>query len=785
MRREKQVKKHGYAYKKMFLSFVVIIVLISSLNSIITYVFGKFYSRQVEMNSQSMLQQIGIQMTQRIFEPANTLYLNLITNQVQFSELNSFLKNVGQSKSFDPISYYHIYCSLKASISSTPEKYVEVSVFGKNDNMVISSSSGVNWLSKEWSHTVKYDWADWITYQGNTTFWEYTPKQYLEDGKTLAQDAAFVLYGTYPFNVPGRSCSGAVKIEVDLQAISSLLKEYSTPQTSYYFIDRQGQSIASVGEAVDFTDLFSATFDQVGTEECVANYNVNGTKAVVVSRPYENDYILVSITSLSAFYEHTNRVNKIINLVELSILLFGFLLARFFSNRLYRPLLQLIEPAEKRYGNAAPKLEEQDEYNYINGLMENLSLRASSLESVLEQSFPLICDGFFQALLYGPALDENEIQEKLRFLHLSFPKKLFCVVKLFIPQKFFGNLKLEQKELLLYGLLNRYDEYKSGGVRLFGTKSGGRSLTLIVNLTQEAMENQEYWIYELSEICNKTCQFRPQLCIGPCVSLLSKLRKASQQTDALEPYLYYFPDRVYITADSIPALSMNGEQTLSQRFLKDFINHLRLYDEESAKSDISRLIAECKTGRYAARYCSQQLFSAVSALVRSAQSINLTDESSITAIYTEFLDCYDIDHFHEWFSSVIHCYFKLQEQNATGHYSAILQNITDYIRQHLLEPISLESLADLFQLSPNYLSRLFKEVIGINYTDYVNNARLEIAAELLSSTAKNIDVIAEKAGFNSAAYFIKKFKYKYGVTPKKYRIDAMTQKNNETEKGFV
>ena len=107
----------------------------------------------------------------------------------------------------------------------------------------------------------------------------------------------------------------------------------------------------------------------------------------------------------------------------------------------------------------------------------------------------------------------------------------------------------------------------------------------------------------------------------------------------------------------------------------------------------------------------------------------------------------------------------------------MMQEITEYINQHLTEPISLELLADTFLLSSSHLSRRFKDETGVNYTDFVNNAKLARAADQLVNTAKHIDEIAEETGFNSSAYFIKKFREKYGVTPKKYRMDAMLGKS--------
>ena len=787
MHRKVWTKKHikyGPTYKKILFSFAATVLLIALLNGIITYAFVKIYHDQVRRDSQAMLEQIGNQMQQRVFQPASRMYVDLISNSVLYPELKGFFHDPNQKRSDESLRYYRLYSSLCAAVSSMPETFLEVAVYSKAADMVISSSGGVNWLEDTWSSTFSLDWTERILRQHRALYWEYTQEQISEETGKKTEDASIALYGTYPFNVPGEMCRGAFKIRLDIDAINRLFREYRTQQTSYYFIDRQGRPIVSVGNAVDFTELFRNTLDVVSRSERIETDDVDGVKAVIVSRPYQEDYILVSVTSLVAFYEQANNVRNIISLVELIVLLFGFLLAGFFSNRLYRPLLQLIEPAQKRFKNAMGERKELDEYAYIQAVMEDLSSRTSYLESVLDQNFSLIRDGFLQTLLYDPKPNQEEIEEKLEVLHLSFPHPLFCVVRLSIPQRIFKILKTEQKVLLLYGLLDRYHEYENNDITIVGTKSNERSLTLIVNLTGDAEEKRDDWMKEIGGICFDICQIHPELCVSTCVSDITELSGVYQQTALCEPYFYFLTDKIYLAVDRIPALNDKAEteKEIPSQLLKDFSKHLESCDAEMALADIAKLTEECKSGYYTARHCREQIFSAVTALAYFISYIPLGGDSSNGKIYTDFFGCPDMDRFQEWIGGLIHYYMRLREQNSTGQYSDILQSITEYIRQHLNESISLELLADTFQMSPNYLSRLFRERIGVNYTDYVNNARLELAAELLCSSTKKIDDIAGETGFNSSVYFIKRFKHKYGMTPKTYRMNAVMQKTGKVLK---
>ena len=74
-----------------------------------------------------------------------------------------------------------------------------------------------------------------------------------------------------------------------------------------------------------------------------------------------------------------------------------------------------------------------------------------------------------------------------------------------------------------------------------------------------------------------------------------------------------------------------------------------------------------------------------------------------------------------------------------------------------------------FDLSPNYLSTLFKKRLGVNFVDYLTSLRLAKAKELLVSTNLSIREIGESVGWYSQSYFTKIFIRKEGCTPGEFK----------------
>lgn len=92
-----------------------------------------------------------------------------------------------------------------------------------------------------------------------------------------------------------------------------------------------------------------------------------------------------------------------------------------------------------------------------------------------------------------------------------------------------------------------------------------------------------------------------------------------------------------------------------------------------------------------------------------------------------------------------------------------------YIHRNLTEDLSREAVAAHFSIAPDYVSRLFHDYTHTRFLDFVRQERLTLACRLLPSTRHSIKEIAGMCGFQLPAYFIRRFREKYGTTPAVYR----------------
>lgn len=92
-----------------------------------------------------------------------------------------------------------------------------------------------------------------------------------------------------------------------------------------------------------------------------------------------------------------------------------------------------------------------------------------------------------------------------------------------------------------------------------------------------------------------------------------------------------------------------------------------------------------------------------------------------------------------------------------------------YMVDHSAEKITLEEMADLVHLHPNYLCAVFKNYTGKTIFDHLTKQRLRRAAKKLRTTHLPVQQIAETTGFPSVSFFSRKFRAVYGCAPTVYR----------------
>ena len=105
----------------------------------------------------------------------------------------------------------------------------------------------------------------------------------------------------------------------------------------------------------------------------------------------------------------------------------------------------------------------------------------------------------------------------------------------------------------------------------------------------------------------------------------------------------------------------------------------------------------------------------------------------------------------------------------------------DILHEHFAEPLSLSGIAELVDVHPSHLARMFRKHYRTTVGEYVRRLRLEFAAKELAASNKSLAEIATGAGFYDQSHFCNEFRRFMNITPGKFRINA-NARNPHTRK---
>ncbi len=108
-----------------------------------------------------------------------------------------------------------------------------------------------------------------------------------------------------------------------------------------------------------------------------------------------------------------------------------------------------------------------------------------------------------------------------------------------------------------------------------------------------------------------------------------------------------------------------------------------------------------------------------------------------------------------------------------------IKKVLGFIQENYGKHITNQDMARVLQMNAQYFCRYFKRLTGKTPTEYVNEVRVEKAAQYLYRTDRKIIDIAMECGYENMGYFIRRFKERKGVLPSEYRKSQNSAINSQ------
>ncbi|MEQ6376544.1 response regulator [Bacillaceae bacterium S4-13-56] len=258
--------------------------------------------------------------------------------------------------------------------------------------------------------------------------------------------------------------------------------------------------------------------------------------------------------------------------------------------------------------------------------------------------------------------------------------------------------------------------------------------------------------------------------IGNVYQSLDKIRQSYQESliatmDTNIPAKYRF-------YNDVPILGSPSEYQSKHRE-KEFFDHIRSGQWDEVSSNIMNLIQRYESEKVDLVQAQQRILELLWIASRILNEIGVDIEPPLYSFQAS-----DYRQLRSETNELLDQMKEVFWERYSRFEPDVIHEIKQYIMEHSHEDISLEAIGNKVGLSPIYISKIFKEQLGVNYINFLTECRIEKAKKLMSDPEKSMKEITYEVGYHNPNYFSKVFKKMCNISPTDYRKQLLGNKGN-------
>lgn len=753
---------------RLILSYIILILItLAIVGGTSYYYFSTNFNEQVEKVNNRILTHLSQSIEDDIINIVERNYLTLVTGDAQNTSPAMFLFDNTLEGNHSMVNAIHQ--QLKALTAANAAVVASVGVYYKTNNILITSDTGITYLGQEQESRLNLDWMDRIQTSSGTQWIETRKVQPHLSSDTHTSDL-LTFVRPYPYTPNAANIKGYIAIHIKESVLYDIIQ--SSDSSQLLLLNQDGKVLSNSNKAALHEPLIGRPYiaEMLGANQTTDGFveKVDDVKTMIsyVTLPSVG-WKLISMTPVDEFYKSTTLIRNMLILMCIVAIVIGVIVSNIFTMNMYNPLKRIIHNARQLFGTN--QFHNENEFKFIDQVMNNLSVKVSELEQTLKTNMPVIKHNVVLGLLTSSIRSLEELNARLHMLNISWTGNANYAVTFRLDAEQMGHLPMEKSQFVKYNLIDYIEKKSCSTWLLLATEQSDQEIYMIVGSKEHDMDAVVQLVHDIASYAYSSFMIHTAAAIGRCVETPSDLHKSFEETRRLLKYQYYLPEEGVYYGDKLLQREYSREQ-IPEELLNRFAATLRTNKREIIREEIGAFVGLLQNGNYSADHCHDRLQEIISMIRTYIKDIHFrTDDIVGPEMLEQLARIRNIAEFERWLLIAVDATIHHVEQRSSNRTNDVIGLVKNYILSNIAAPLSLDTLADQVSLSPRYLSRVFKDEVGVNFTDFVTKQRIERASELIVSTTLNVEQIAEQVGFNSSAYFIKKFKENYGITPKNYK----------------
>lgn len=400
--------------------------------------------------------------------------------------------------------------------------------------------------------------------------------------------------------------------------------------------------------------------------------------------------------------------------------------------------------------------------------------KVSLLQEVVEKTR---IDEFDKTLneLLNDYSDEIEYRAKLDKAKLNFKKEQFVLAVLRIKPVSLNRIgfNMNEDELFMFCIRNVINEaiINLKNVIYFKNYRAGNEFIFILNQDKIEYNFISNMMKDIIDLLKRYLKIESVVGIGDICSSLSLISKSYNQAEfALNERILKGYNKVFLfkslksehkfkgtsrenMRDVLMAYFKENDMETASKYIHNIFNDI-IQKDDSSFPDLRNV-------------CIDIYVSVKDYLYMNGHSMDMLWGEKYEFV-DEVFQFDSVEEIYEWIKSSITALSK--NIGTSNKYTGqdIVNEVVSFLRTNYREDISLSLISRKYFINSNYFSRIFKEIVGKSFNDYITGMRMSKACELMKNTDLNISHISRLVGYEEPKYFSKVFKKELGMAPSEY-----------------
>ena len=453
------------------------------------------------------------------------------------------------------------------------------------------------------------------------------------------------------------------------------------------------------------------------------------------------------------------------------IVLFSAMMVYFFtsiiSNKIYAPIQKLVDSLKDKNDS-----DTNNELEYISNKITTLSDKNKTLFDLVGSHAKQLSDIFFIKLLSSPLLPD-EVERGIKEFNYSDYRLPVCafVAKITNYETFNSVLDVSGIHILQNDILNMFlSDFGESELKILNIEND----KFAGIIAADNLLSQKRRLILCASKIETSLEARLRICVGDAVSSWNDIASSYNSAVNILDNFYFRP--------SSASVILSGEISTEDAHIyypANLDNSLLQAIVHGQKEEIKNIVCEIIDNNYKIEMLktglhSQLVMMLVSSLTKVFMTLNKSPEELLSQeenIYATLIQHTDPEKLKEAFLKIAYKISDYTDSLSDSINQKIAQNMLSYIYENYSQvDISLSSLAAHINLSQSHTSRLFKQLIGENFKDYLAKYRISMAKNILDKNPSvKMKDLANAVGYSSSDILNKVFMRYEGYLPSEYK----------------